>query len=287
MLKEKITIEEIKKIFSNNTYKLQYLSELSLMTKLTIPTFKSEKYIDEIIIQSWEYEISKTVLREMFRKTDKYSQGKNSATKLDELMKSWKIFELGDFEWPFQAMSFDQHVHQLNNSDLPEEDKDKILAYEAIKFRRIKDINAKRNDYIEYLLFESCADIIPTFGHKRGVDFYIHGLPYDQKVSRSVSRKFIEQYGEKYREKAIENPALVAECLYKYQDEERFGDEPRLLVVYLDTDLSLKDIENSLNKVNFNEPYKIKFDYTHSKTVVQTHETNCYVILLYNEEKAK
>ena len=287
MLKNAISVEEIKKIFPNKSIKSEYLSELALLTKTVEFDIKSEKDIDEAIVRSWNYDVSKTIIREMFRKTDKYSNGKNSAYELEELMNSWKRLNLGDLEWPFKAMAFDQHVHRINNSSLSETEKDEILSKEIVKFRRIKEINAKRNDYIEYLIFENCDDIIPTLAHRRGVDFYIHGYPFDQKVSRSVSKQFIEQYGENYRRIAIENPVSVAECLYKYQDEERFGAEPRLLVVYLDTDLSLSDIEKSFNKVNFNEPYKIKFEYKHSDNVVKTHETCCYIILLYNEEKSK
>ncbi|KKS16194.1 MAG: hypothetical protein UU72_C0026G0026, partial [candidate division WWE3 bacterium GW2011_GWB1_41_6] len=37
-----------------------------------------------------------------------------------------------------------------------------------------------------------------------------------------------------WRDVAIKKPELVAEYLYKYQDEGRFGADPRLLVVYID-----------------------------------------------------
>jgi len=127
-----------------------------------------------------------------------------------------------------------------------------------------------------------CAyNVIPTFANRRGVDFYINGEPFDQKVSRSVGRNFIAEYGEDYREIAISRPDLVAKCLYEYQDEARFGCEPRLLVVYLDSDLEIEDIEDSLAEVDFDNPININFEYRHSDGRTLIYETYCYIVLLH------
>ena len=47
-----------------------------------------------------------------------------------------------------------------------------------------------RNDFIGTLIFEKNENIIPTFGHHRGLDFFIDGISYDQKVARSVTNEF-------------------------------------------------------------------------------------------------
>ncbi len=78
MLKNAISVEEIKKIFPNKSIKSEYLSELALLTKTVEFDIKSEKDIDEAIVRSWNYDISKTIIRGIFRKTYKYSNGKIS-----------------------------------------------------------------------------------------------------------------------------------------------------------------------------------------------------------------
>ena len=188
---------------------------------------------------------------------------------------------LGEFDWPFQPRMFDQYVHAINRRNLAEKDKDNLVATAAIKYRRIKDINARRNDYIEYLIFKNNENVIPTFANRRGVDFYINGEPFDQKVSRSVGQNFIARYGENYREIAIQKPELVAKCLYEYQDEERFGREPRLLIVYLDSDLTIENIDHSLANANFQRPINIAFDYRHSDGRTMHYKTYCYIVLLH------
>ena len=169
----------------------------------------------------------------------------------------------------------------MNRSNLTEREKDDQIALDAIRFRRIKEINTLRNDYIEYLIFANNDEVIPTFGNSRGVDFYINGQPFDQKVGRSIGRAFIEKYGEEYREIAIENPDLVAISLYENQDEERFGDEPRLLIAYLDSDLTTEDVENSLASVDFSCPINIDFEYEFSNGNMRIYQTYCYVVLLH------
>lgn len=276
-----ISLLEINKIFSNNQIKHRYLDALAMQKSIAIENLKTTVDVDNAIIDTWDYDISKSIIRKLFTETEKYIKNRDCKYKIAELMADWKNLNLGDFEWPFPAMRFDSYVHQLNRTEITEEEKDRILSDAVIKFRRIKDINAQRNDYIEYLIFKSSKNVIPTFKNSRGVDFYINGEPFDQKVSRSVGRAFMNLYGENYRQIAIDNPNLVAKCLYEYQDEERFGFEPRLLVVYLDSDLKIEDIENSLRAVDFDNPLELNFEYTHSDNIKRIYTTYCYIILLH------
>lgn len=281
MLITKITEEEIKNIFGNNENKVDYLNKLFLFTGNTSPIERSTSKIEQQIIDTWSYEQSIKIIRDLFKKSPKYIEQQKCGKKVDEAIEEWKNLNLGALEWPFSAMSFDQHVHLLNRRcDCSEEKKDAILSREVIKFRRIKHINALRNDYIEYLIFQN-ENVIPTFGNIRGIDFYISGEPYDQKVGRSVGKAFIEKYGENYREVAIMHPEIVAKSLYENQDKQRFGAEPRLFVIYLDSDVNSSKIQSQLSQVDFKRPYEITFNYKHSNNTIRTYKTKCFVVLLH------
>lgn len=281
-ISKSITINEIKKIFSNKEEKIEYLNRLYKREdiKKDIPT--TIKKINDTIIETWNYEESKATIREIFKGTEKYKNSKASDKLLENMMEEWKELDLGELKWPFKALGFDQYIQRINCRKITEEEKDEIVKKDIVKFRRIKKINTFRNDFIEYLIVENNDNIIPTLKHSRGVDFYINGFPYDQKVSKSVTQEFKDCYGNKWRDKAIENPQIVAEYLYKYQDEQRFGIEPRLLIVYLDEDIDNKNIIKCVEKVNFSKPINISFEYTHSNNIIKKYKTECYIILLHN-----
>ncbi|MBQ8298379.1 MAG: hypothetical protein IJX99_00635 [Clostridia bacterium] len=276
-----IDLIDIKHIFPNNEIKLEYLKLISATTGIRFDNLRTTRTINSAIIKSWDYEISKRIIRDLFNCTEKYEKNRDSKYKLDELMFQWQHLNLGEFEWPFLPIRFDQHVHILNRRNISEAEKDDILSKEIIKYRRIKDINAQRNDYIEYLIFENNENIIPTLGNSKGVDFYINGEPYDQKVGRSVGTTFIEEFGSNYKEIAINSPHLVARSLYEGQDEARFGSENRLLIVYLDNDLDIGDIEASLANVDFRYPMRVEFEYEFSNGKIIPYETYCYIVLLH------
>lgn len=280
-IRESISPAEIKNIFSNQRNKEQYLRLLYDQMGQTVPASRTADQINNLIIESWDYERSKNIIRALFVNTDKYNHNRACGEKIGVLTNEWNDLGLGAFDWPFKPQSFDNYVHTLNRKDIPEDQKDQIISSDAIKFRRIKDLNAVRNDYIEYLIFENNENIIPTFTNAKGVDFYINGEPFDQKVSRSVSPSFRSAFGDNCRQMAIEHPEIVAKALYEDQDEERFGCEQRLFFVYLDENLSMRDIENSLRTVDFSNPLEIDFSYTHAHNNSQNYHTKCYVVLLY------
>lgn len=283
------TKKSIDVIFTDDTGTLscyiqkKYLKELFLITGVEcfLDALSKEK-INDLIILTWDYIESKNILRTMFKETDKYKNNKAKKEKIDNAILEWKAMELGELKWPFAAINFDDVVHRLNRrEDISDKEKDDILCEDVIKFRRIKDISSLKNDYIEYLIFEKNENIVPTFGNKGGVDFYIDGKPFDQKVSKSVGGDFIKQYGDEYRRIAIENPSLLAKSLYEHQDANRFGAEPRFLVVYLDVDMTSNEIEKKLENVDFSKPMQIEFEYPSSDKVMKRYSTSCYLILLH------
>lgn len=277
-----ITIKEVNKIFDNKERKKEYLERLINEANLLIDIPSTIIGLDRCIVDTWDYEISKGIIRDMFFKSTKYLHGINCKDRIDFLINDWYENNFGELDWPFSARNFDGHIARINrNLNVSEEEKDSIVAFDTIRFRRIKDINTCRNDYIESLIVYYNDNVIPTFKHNRGLDFYINGEPFDQKVSRSVGNAFIDTYGERYYRVAIKEPELVAISLYENQDEERFGYEPRLLIVYLDDiDMSNESIEESIMKTDLSEPVHIEFEYRHSNHEIVRYKTYCYVLIL-------
>ena len=283
MLTEGITLNEIKKIFDKTSTKQEYISRLYDAMSIDEEIQKTINALNMAIINTWDYEISKQILRDMFFETDKYNNGIDCGIEIDELIENWHNHGLGNIDWPFSANGFDTYAANINrHTHLTQEEKDDLIAINAIRFRRIKEINTLRNDYIESLIIRHNENIIPTFKHSEGVDFYINGEPFDQKVSRSVGRRFIDYYGDDYYHIAINHPELVAESLYKHQDERRFDALPRLYIVYLNHGISNAELEESILNYDLNAPFEIDFEYIHSGNIHKTYHTHCYIILLHN-----
>lgn len=280
-ISKSITDIEINKIFSNIEIKKKYLEEVFKIKKIYKEFPKTNKGINESIIETWDYEISKKIIRELFKETDKYKNSQKSNKLLEEALKEWKKNKLGDIKWPFQPLRFDSYIQQINCRNITEEEKDMIVKEDIVKYRRIKKINTYRNDFIEYLIIENNSNIIPTLKHSRGVDFYINGYPYDQKVSKSVTKQFKDNFGDSWKDVAIKKPEIVAEYLYKYQDDQRFGYEPRLLVVNIDENIDNEDIIKCVKKVDFQKPIKLNFQYVHPNNIIKEYITECYIVLLY------
>ena len=116
--------------------------------------------------------------------------------------------------------------------------------------------------------------------------FFIDGISFDQKVSKSPTKEFKREFGKNWKQKAIKHPEKVAEYLYKYQDEGRFGADSRLLVVYLDEDVSIEKISDKIANTDLKTPLEINFNYTHNKgkptEKIGTYKVNCFIILLHN-----
>ncbi len=234
------------------------------------------------VVDNWDYEESKKIIRDIFKQTEKYKSGKEADNAMDILVKEWQSLKLGDIAWPFSQGAFDEFVQRVNSEKENGFVKDEKIKVAAVKYRRIKEINTVRNDFIETLIFEKNNNILPTLNHRRGVDFFINGISFDQKVAKSPTNEFKRHFKDDWRETAIKNPELVAEYLYKYQDEGRFGADPRLLVVYIDEDVSIDKIREIINKTDLNSPVEINFSYKHKIQGEKNYKVPCFVILLHN-----
>lgn len=295
-IKIQLSASLAQKILTNKSNATAYLLRLNQKKKINSVTFKTVqrgknkgevlpdikgKDIWQLIADSWDYEISKDIIRDMFKDTPKYKNGKKANVIMDSLIKEWGTLKLGSIEWPFSQNDFDGFVQRVNSENIDGFLKDEKVKNAAIKFRRIKEINTVRNDYIETLIFEKNPNILPTLNHRRGIDFFIDGISYDQKVAKSPTKQFKDKFKNLWRQQAINNPQLVARYLYEYQDEGRFGADPRLLVVYIDEDISIDRIKEIINTTNLAKPTEINFSFKHKIQGEINYTVPCFVILLY------
>jgi hypothetical protein len=285
-IKEKFDSDVCKKIFWNSNNKLVFISEFwkILNKKFLSKKSVSSKELDEIIVNNRNYEIAKDIIRSLFKNSIKYKRWKEADEVMQILVDEWKKLNLWNVERPFSQGDFDGFVQRINQLSEKWEIKDEKVKIAAVKFRRLKEINTLRNDFLETLIFEKNKNIIPTLNHTRWVDFFIDGIAYDQKVSRSPTNEFKKYYWEHWKTTAIQQPELVAKYLYTYQDEWRFGADERLLIVYLDENISVDLIQDSIDKINLESPLEINFSYIHNKWKPTEKEKNykvkCFCILL-------
>ncbi len=295
-LKGNFSTDIAKKIFGNKENATTFLLALQSKKDFDLPfraitrgQNKGQKVLDlstqelwTTIVKNWDFEIGEQIIRELFIQSEKYKSGKNSYEVMQILLEEWKKLQLGEISWPFSQGDFDGFVQRINSEYSAGFEKDEKVKTASVKYRRIKEINTVRNDFIETLIFEKNTNILPTLNHRRGVDFFINGISFDQKVAKSPTNQFKRKYGEDWKKEAISNPKKVAEYLYKYQDEGRFGADSRLLVVYLDEDVSIDKIAETIENTDLENPLEITFEYNHKTQGTKTYKVNCFIILLYN-----
>jgi len=296
-IKSKLSEDLAKKILGNYNNALNYLLKLNEIKPVKGLNFKTVSRgknkgasvpaiepadIFKLVVNSWDYDVSKKIIRELFKETKKYTSGKEANNVMDVLIKEWESLKLGGIQWPFSQGDFDGFVQRINAENADGFVKDEKVKVAAVKYRRIKEINTVRNDFIETLIFEKNQNILPTLNHRRGVDFFINGISFDQKVAKSPTNQFKNKFKDNWKQEAINNPALVAEYLYEYQDEGRFGADPRLLVVYLDEDVSIQKIRETIKKIDLDIPIEINFSFKHKVQGAKSYKVPCFVILLHN-----
>ena len=296
-IKSKLSDDLARKIIGSQKKATEYLLRLNDIKSISSLKFKTisrgknvgKKVLDlntrelwKVVVDSWDYEVSKEIIRDIFKETNKYKSGKEADNAMSVLIKEWQSLKLGGIAWPFSQGAFDEFVQRVNSEKENGFVKDEKVKVAAVKYRRIKEINTVRNDFIETLIFEKNTNILPTLNHRRGVDFFINGVSFDQKVAKSPTNEFKRHFKDEWREVAIKKPELVAEYLYRYQDEGRFGADPRLLVVYIDEDVSIDKIRAIINKTDLNNPLEINFTYKHKNLGEKNYKVPCFVILLHN-----
>lgn len=277
-IKRMINQELVKKIFGNKDNAVEFLKRLGIAEKS-----QDAKSAYNLIVENWQYETAYPIIRELFKSSAKYQKGLSGEENVKTLLNEWQELGLGKIDWPFSQGQFDSFVQKINALNDLRAAKDEKVKEAAVRYRRIKEINTERNDYLETLIFLNNENVLPTLYHSRGLDFFINGVSFDQKVARSPTNEFKRDFGENWKQKAIENPAEVAKYLYTYQDEGRFGAESRLFVVYLDEEIEPIKIRQIIESTKLDKPYKINFSYKHKSSGETAYQTEAFVILLANE----
>lgn len=279
-----LTEKLAKKILANQETANEYLRELNKIINVPeLTVFKKNiktEVVWKLVVKYWDYKTSKNIIRDLFRKTKKYQRGIDSANAINHLLQEWHNLNLGEVQWPCSQGKFDDFVQRINSTDEIGLLKDEKVKTAAVKYRRLKELNTVRNDYLETLIFEKNENIVPTLSHNKNVDFFIEGISFDQKVAKSPTSEFKKDFGENWKAYAKQNPLKVAEYLYKYQDEGRFSADPRLYIVYLDEDIPVIDLKNKIDEVDISQPSEITFAYKHKILGEKLYKTICFVILL-------
>lgn len=295
-IRNNFSTDTAKKILGNNENAVAFLLKLQQEKSFDLPfrtitrgdnrgTQVLDLAANEIwskIVEHWDFAFGEKIIRDIFRNTVKYNSGKDSYQTMNVLLDEWKKIQLGDLAWSFSQGDFDGFVQRLNAEKISGFKKDEKVKLAAVKYRRLKEINTVRNDFIETLIFEKNENILPTLNHRRSVDFFINGISFDQKVAKSPTNEFKRDFKADWKNYAVEHPEEVAKYLYKYQDEGRFGADSRLLVVYLDEDVTIEQISRIIQETNLETPLNVAFEYHHRNQGTKTYRVNCFVILLYN-----
>ncbi|WP_299189690.1 hypothetical protein [uncultured Campylobacter sp.] len=190
-IRSRINCDLVKKIFSNANNAKEFLKRLNINTK----GMDSRKIFNSIVI-NWNYEKALPIVRDIFKSSPKFKRGQSGSATIEILLREWRELGFGDIAWPFSQGAFDNFVQSINSESSSRIEKDEKVRIAAVKYRRIKEINTERNDFLESLIFLKNENIIPTLSNSRGVDFFINGISFDQKVSRSVTNEFKRDFGD-------------------------------------------------------------------------------------------
>ena len=276
-IKTSINKFQIKKICANRKNAEIILNRLGVIHCKKNTT----EEIYELILKNWDYTKVLGIVRNIFKLTEKYKNGREALSKIEEIKTFWREKNLGNFKWPCSQGQWENHAQMINHSKKSLEEKMKQTQDDSVKYGLMKSFNTNRNDYIEFLMFEYNESILPTLSHNRGLDFFIDGVEYDQKVAKSPTDKFKKDYGKNWLETAIKNPELVAKYLYENQDEERFDCKNRLYVVSLTDEINYEKLKETIENIDFSKPFEVSFNYNHKTGGLRQYKSSCFVVLSY------
>jgi hypothetical protein len=295
-IKYGITGEQVKSIFGNLINQNKFLWYMRLDWNLPIKkNRKGEGVLDiskigdvtDYIVNHWEYISCRDTIRNMYVLSDKYKNCRNAKEVFKVYQEMYRNDGYLEYEYPYVANNYDSYVTRtvtfpsVYNPELFESSYKKHIV-DSKQYCYLKNFSMLKNDYIEYLMFNSNIDVIPTFGKKKGLDFFINGEGFDQKVSKSTTNEFKRDYGDNWRESSINDPYEVCKYLMMYGDEARFSNVPRLFVINIDGNYDLDGIEDIIKDINFDSPRVVEYVYNHKSTGNTKYSCKVICILLTN-----
>jgi len=124
-IKSKLSDDLAKKILGSKENAIAYLLRLNEEKTVSGLKFKtinrgknkgtvvpgiSSDNIWKIVVDNWDYDLSKKIVRDLFKETEKYKNGKDANAVMDLLIKEWETVKLGKIEWSFSQGDFDGFV---------------------------------------------------------------------------------------------------------------------------------------------------------------------------------
>ena len=150
-IKRTIDQDIVKKIFSNKTNALAFLELYKSYERRVLIKQSSNELFSEIV-RIWDYNDAKDKIRNIFKTLPKYQNGLKGEENIAILLKEWHALGLGVLNWPFSQGQFDNFVQALNAENNTRSEKDEKVKLAAVKYRRIKELNTERNDFLETLV---------------------------------------------------------------------------------------------------------------------------------------
>lgn len=271
-IKREINIFTLKKIFdAPSARELAGLLYKGNRDKYTTKrgNFKiPSKEVWEILSQYWDYEFALKFVRHKlssqnaigcynYSKWNVYiSSEKNYIKELQKLQNG-----LEKYEWQSKQGNIDQKIQLINRKQkISQRDRERQVKMMALNQLSITKLNTLRNDFIEYLLFLNNEKMFPTLKHSSGVDYFIDGVPFDQKVSKGLGGSFVKDYGiDESLTFARTHKDKLAISLFNNQDTFRFDNSSvnRIFVVFTDTDISPSEVRFKLKQVQWGQPMSL------------------------------
>jgi len=72
----------------------------------------------EKVVEEWDYNIALGIIRELFKTTKKYKNGKDADKAMKILVEEWNKLNLGKIKWPFSQGAFDDFVQRINSENI-------------------------------------------------------------------------------------------------------------------------------------------------------------------------
>lgn len=196
--------------------------------------------------ENWNYKLGCEIARKLFFQRD--SNGVYQNKKYAKMIKAENAFlekanKLVDSEnenWTFSQGKFDNFAQNIIRNDSLLDKQKKELLHEGVdSYFNIVSYNYNRNDFIELLMIENNENILPTLKHINGVDYFIDGIAFDQKVSKSLGKEYIKQYKDINQaiKSAQEHPEKLIESLFSNADSGRFNaltNQNKIYFVFMD-----------------------------------------------------
>lgn len=247
-------------------------------------TFKNRSDAITYIISNWDFKLFSEFIQEEINYKDvdgKYIHPKklqmiNSTKNYQKKLKEYKE-EFGSFEFDnyLSGNNFENKLNQLRRSDkLSWSDKMSEFQEESKKAFWIYEINQLRNDAIESIIVNFFPErVLPTLKNVAGVDFYIDGIAYDVKTSRSIGTEFVKEITGKKSDitdtdftKALtvakSKKGLVSKSLFENQSLARFSNNKLQNKLYVISGKrnqfpTLSDITQSIVNLDLDNPNNI------------------------------